>query len=312
MKLVARSCPVCGPQAEVELAHEANYDIEKLDSFAFASRKIPENMHFRLNKCCQCSIMFANPAPAESDLIGQYNEAAFDSSTEANLAARTYAKLLRKFLALAPARDAALDIGTGNGAFILELLALGFKRPYGIEPSKAPIAAADNLARGLIQHGAFEASLFEANSFDLVSCFQTLEHVYTPGKMLGEIMTILKPGGAVFFVDHDYTGILNRIMGLKSPIYDIEHMQLFNRKSMRRMLENAGYENVRMVAVWNAYPLKYWVRLGPIPKGLKGLILDGIDKVGLGNVRVALPVGNFAAFATKPSGVANGAGAIKD
>ncbi len=39
-------------------------------------------------------------------------------------------------------RDGALDIGTGDGAFLAELLRAGYTDVIGIEPSSAPIEAA--------------------------------------------------------------------------------------------------------------------------------------------------------------------------
>ena len=45
---VDRACPLCGSSDQSRVVAESNIDLQKLDSFAFASRKSPEHMHPRL------------------------------------------------------------------------------------------------------------------------------------------------------------------------------------------------------------------------------------------------------------------------
>jgi hypothetical protein len=54
MKMVNRSCPVCGSKDQSKVFAEADFDLNQLDSFAFASRKLPEYMHYRLISCPTC------------------------------------------------------------------------------------------------------------------------------------------------------------------------------------------------------------------------------------------------------------------
>src|SRR4051794_6475513 len=69
--------------------------------------------------------------------------------------AATYARELARLLDERTARHGALDIGTGDGALLRELLRLGFSDVAGVEPSAAPIRAADPAVRELIQAGVF-------------------------------------------------------------------------------------------------------------------------------------------------------------
>jgi Zn ribbon nucleic-acid-binding protein len=46
MKLVFRTCPICSSKDQSKVYAEENYDLYTLDSYAFASRKTPENMHY--------------------------------------------------------------------------------------------------------------------------------------------------------------------------------------------------------------------------------------------------------------------------
>src|SRR5262249_12036858 len=155
-----------------------------------------------------------------------YHEAAFDSQEEARHAATTYARFLPVIRARLKSFDGALDIGTGEGAFLRELLAAGFTSVSGVEPSAAPIASAGAQIRPLIVHDIFRPAAFAAASLSLVTCFQTLEHLIDPLKMAQAAFAVLKPGGAVFFVSHNRRALSAKLLGLKSPIFDIEHLQL--------------------------------------------------------------------------------------
>jgi hypothetical protein len=73
-------------------------------------------------------------------------------------------------------------------------------------------------------------------SLNLVTCFQTFEHLADPLAMCGDAFHLLKPGGAVLFVGHNRRAVSARILGRRSPIFDIEHLQLFSPASVRRMV----------------------------------------------------------------------------
>src|SRR5256714_4410323 len=98
LSMASRACPVCGSGAATVFA-EQRIDHAALDGFAFASRKQPEYMHYRLVACPVCDLLYASPAPGPETLAGAYVTAAYDSSEESRWAARTYRSLLRPVLA---------------------------------------------------------------------------------------------------------------------------------------------------------------------------------------------------------------------
>src|SRR3954447_4312898 len=122
LELTERVCPVCRTPQPGRLLAEANVDPEALGPLAFASRKPPELMHHRLLECPVCDTVYASPAPLGEGLERAYAEAAYDGAEESRWAARTYARLAQRVLAGVTAAGGALDIGTGDGAFLLELL----------------------------------------------------------------------------------------------------------------------------------------------------------------------------------------------
>jgi len=254
-------------------------------------------MHHRLLLCSKCDLLYANPIPSLEAIAGAYDDAAFDTGEEAHFAATTYAEVTKHVPV--PDKVGALDIGTGDGAFLEELVALGFSNVCGVEPSAAPIAAAREDIRPLIKHALFVPEDYPFARLSLITCFQTIEHLYEPLKICVDARPLLKTGGVLLVICHNRSSLVNRILGRKSPIFDVEHLQLFNKKSVRRLLEEAGYQDIQVAAIRNRYPLRYWMRLFPIPGGLKPRILAYLAKHRIGGISLSLPVGNMAVFGVK-------------
>lgn len=279
---------------------ESNIDPARLDEFAFASRKLPEYMHPRLRECGSCRILYGDPVLSLDSLTSGYQEAAFDSAPEAHYASQTYQRLIDRLQPQLPDRDAALDIGTGDGAFLERLLQSGFQRVQGIEPSAAPVAAAKPHIRELIQVGLFDPARFQPGSFSLITCFQVMEHVWDPLALCRDALHLLKPGGALVAVVHNRQAFSAKLLGRRSPIYDIEHLQLFCPHSSRRLFQQAGYARVQVAPIWNRYPLHYWIKLFPFPAALKQPLI-ALTRASFA-APLPLPAGNLAVCGFRPVG----------
>lgn len=298
----ARRCPVCdsGPDRATLFVDET-VDPTRITSFSFASRKEPEYMSHRMVRCLGCDLVYVDRPPRQDELAHAYHQAEYDSSEEANDAALAYIQAIAPTLARLPDHASALEIGTGTGVFLEHLQRAGFKRLEGVEPSSAAIASAPAHRRAWIRESIFVEEDFEPESFNLVCCFMTMEHVLDPGQIARSVMRLLRPGGAFVTVTHDHRSLVNCAMGKRSPIIDIEHMQLFSTPSARRLFEACGYHDVSVNAFSNRYALNYWMRLMPLPAPLKRAASATLSGLGLGALKVSLNVGNTITAGFKPS-----------
>lgn len=289
----SRSCPVCDTPAEAASVFvEENIDPSKLSGFSFASRKEPEYMCHRMVRCPVCDLVYVSDPPAQDELAVAYHEAAYDSSEEADDAAEAYIKAMRPLLGKLPQRLRALEIGAGTGVLLERLQAEGFAELVGVEPSKAAIAAAPDRRRDWLREGIFVESDFAPASFDLICCFMTMEHVQDPMATAQAARRLLRPGGAFVTVTHDYTSLVNRLLGRKSPIIDIEHMQIFSRASICELLARSGYGDISAHPFRNRYALRYWLRLAPLPGKLKESVRAFAATTGLDKLQLSINVGN--------------------
>jgi SAM-dependent methyltransferase len=289
-----RSCPVCHAEAnQASLLLEDNIDPARLSGFSFSSRKTPEFMCHRLVRCNVCDLVYANNPPGADVLAHAYHQADYDSSEEANDAATAYASAAQPAFAQLKQRQSALEIGTGTGVFLDWLKRESFASVVGVEPSIAAIRAAPEYRQAWIKEGIFQESDFAPASFDLVCCFMTLEHVRDPQLIAEAALRLLRPGGAFIAVTHDYRSLVNRLLGKRSPIIDIEHMQLFSSASVRRLFEGNGYQSVTVKAFVNRYQMSYWLRLVPLPAAIKSAVARLLTVTGLDKVKVGMNVGNL-------------------
>ena len=290
-----RACPLCGSRAEAHVV-EKSFDASRVGRLSFASRKPPELMHWRLVTCASCGLVYASPAPADDELLREYRDADFDAGGESHYAAETYARLVGRLTAHLPDRDGALDIGAGDGAFLDRLLDLGFSSVVGLEPSDAARRGALARVRDAIREEAFEAGMFGESSFSLVTCLQTVEHLPDPLAVCGEARRLLKAAGALLLVCHDRHAWSARLLGRRSPIYDIEHLQLFDRTTLRALLERSGFERVEVHGLVNRYPVRYWLRLARAPASL----VRALGSVA--SLPLSVPAGNLWAVGYRPCG----------
>ncbi len=294
-----RSCPVCNAStAGARPFIESTVDASLVNDFSFASRKVPEFMSFKLVECLTCETVYAAAAPPAAALAKAYHEANYDSREEAKLAADAYIEAMMTSLSTLR-KGRAMEIGAGTGVLLQRLKDVGFVETIGVEPSCAAIAAADPEIRDSLREGVFVEADFKPESFDLICCFQTLEHVPDPRELTASCKRLLRPNGLLAFVTHDYQAPINRLLGRRSPIIDIEHMQLFCRKSLTTLLENGGLKVVELTSFRNTYPLSYWLRLAPLPRLMKGALRAAGDRTRLSRLKVSVDVGNLLTIGRK-------------
>ena len=158
-------------------------------------------------------------------------------------------------------------MAASNGFFLEELKDRGFNQVIGFEPSVEARQAAHPSVRDSITTGFFEGrKSIPVTTLDLVCAFQTLDHLSDPRAMVQACFDVLSPGGLVYFVMHDVEALQARILRDKSPIIDIEHIYLFNRKTLGRLVTEAGFRVEALGDLKNSYPLAYWIDHVPLPR----------------------------------------------
>jgi SAM-dependent methyltransferase len=105
-----------------------------------------------------------------------------------------------------------LDVGCGAGWSTLLFAERGYDAT-GIDLNPAAFEPPSHSRLTLLEGSALSIPFPDA-SFDLVTAYQTLEHVPDPGQMLGEMLRVVRPGGVVCVVGPNLLGLAGYIRGI--------------------------------------------------------------------------------------------------
>jgi len=112
----------------------------------------------------------------------------------------------------ASVKNKVLDLAAGCGTFVLYGLLNGYD-VWGVEPEEwkreyfRKKVLASNYPAAFQNHivcGIGESLPFTSESFDLVTTYQTLEHVRDVKMCIREMLRVLKPGGILYIKSPDY------------------------------------------------------------------------------------------------------------
>ncbi len=134
-----------------------------------------------------------------------------------------------------------LDLAAGCGTFLLFGLKNGYD-VWGIEPESWKLEffrqklINSEYPPEFLKHmiiGKGESLPFEDNSFDLVTSYQTLEHVDSVSECLKEMIRVLKPGGFLYIKCPDYNSFFE-------PHYQLPFFPVMNRSVAEKYLKFMG------------------------------------------------------------------------
>jgi SAM-dependent methyltransferase len=228
--LVATRCPLCG--ADAPLLWDEPRDLEY---FMEAS--------YDFLRCSGCGLVFMDPMPTREELPGLYpsNYHNFDAPSgriPALLLDRYYAHQVRTCRKHLPPGGSVLEVGCAAGD-VLERLQGAGHRVTGIELSKEACDLAAQKGLDVFQGTLDE---FETDQrFDLVFMSHVIEHVIDPVATVAKIARLLQPGGVLYIETPNVRSLDARLWrqgwGL---IHYPRHLYLFDRTTIRRLLERGG------------------------------------------------------------------------
>lgn len=298
--MISTICAICGKKQKLTELYPETINFKKVDEVTFSARRTPDKMHYRLVKCSNCELIFSNPVLEPQKINKFYENSLFIYGDESKYLKKTYASYLEKALiGKSKTNLKLLDIGCGNGFFLDEVKKNGIKSLFGVEPSKPAVTNALPSVKKNIKLSVLKQNLFKAGFFDVICCFHTLDHVMDPNAFLKICYKLLKKGGIILFVVHNTDGLSVKLFGERSAIFDIEHIYLFNPKSLNDLFTKNGFTTTEIFDVKNKYPLSYWFRMVPFPKIFKSLVLWTLEKTNFGKIPISIKPGNIGIIARK-------------
>ncbi len=173
--------------------------------------KDSKNIEYKYHKCNECNTLFISSIPNEEQInesysneyYGNLKDEKFSNSVVVKTISFFSKKRAKKLSKLLPNRAKIMDFGCGNGRFLENLSKMGKNfELHGIEiNTKAALRAKSRLNNKAWIHTDSDLyTLFNANSFDAISCIHVFEHITEPVNILHEFAELIKPKGILLIV----------------------------------------------------------------------------------------------------------------
>ncbi|HWQ48423.1 MAG TPA: class I SAM-dependent methyltransferase [Methanosarcina sp.] len=207
---------------------------------------------FFYNKCPGCNMLYMSPRPTEEILAEFYanspnykyfNDFIFPASKEARRT-KIFIPRVEKVIYYCEKygvdRNKILEIGAAHGIFCEEMVINNaFSEVVGIEASDSLYEQASQMGFR-IYNGILEE--LEINErFNVVALFEVIEHIANPQKFLDKVFLLVEENGLLIMSFPNYDGFDIATLGTHSDSIDHEHLNYFNEKAIRLILENSGF-----------------------------------------------------------------------
>ena len=169
-------------------------------------------------------------------------------------------KILKSHL---KAGDSIMDLGCGNGATAAMLSENGFS-VTAVDPSVSGVLVAKETYPNVqfAERSAYDDLRSEFSEFDAVISLEVVEHCFWPRLFAQTVFSLVKPGGyAVISTPfHGYWKNLAMALAGKfdsrhSPLWDGGHIKFWSEKTLRTLLKEIGFNNIKFQKVGRFPPL---------------------------------------------------------
>jgi SAM-dependent methyltransferase len=211
--------------------------------------RAPDRFHGRrerylLVRCSGCSLVWLSNAPRAEEMHHHYTDSYHRLiSASGETSPHRWQGHTRKLMQFKQ-RGSLLDLGCSSGAF-LEFLKSESWQLYGIEMSADCARRAEARAGARVFVGDILDAPFPQESFDVITCFDVLEHLYEPLKVMTKVREWLKPGGVFYVQVPNIDSAEARVFG--SYWHGLElprHLFHYSPASLKFLAESAGLREV--------------------------------------------------------------------
>src|ERR1700685_3280758 len=194
--------------------------------------------------CAACSLVWLNDPPKPAEMHLHYTDAYHKLISAAGENSPVRWKARKAALAPYKQSGALLDLGCSSGSF-LESLKDGDWKLYGVEMSAEGAKTAEARSKAQVFVGDILDAPFPRESFDAITCFDVLEHVYEPRQVMARVGEWLKPGGIFYVLVPNVDSAEARVFGSYWPGLELpRHLFHYSPASLKFLAQSAGLQEV--------------------------------------------------------------------
>jgi 2-polyprenyl-3-methyl-5-hydroxy-6-metoxy-1,4-benzoquinol methylase len=219
---------------------------------------------FQMVRCTECGLYRQNPRLAWSSLKHYYTEN-YSSFPKLVQEHRSWLKRLdkrygpwKRLRAIERYQPGGrlLEVGCATGIFLEEVARSKNWEAVGIEPSPEPARHAKEMLNLPIHEGRFAEVDLPKNSFDVIALWNVLEHLEHPIQDMRYAHSLLKEGGLLVMAVPNLEGLESKVFQNYWAGWDLpRHTYLFPRQTLRRILNELGYNTLALKCISTSYHL---------------------------------------------------------
>jgi|CXWL01.1.fsa_nt_gi ubiquinone/menaquinone biosynthesis C-methylase UbiE len=216
---------------------------------------------FNLMRCENCDLIITSPRPVPGDMP-RYYEDWYSYGTVENVRREQAESESNRFIQSMRLKELektgplergmrVLDVGAGFGVQLRYFIDHRGIEATGIDFD--PTTTQHSLVKGEadLRTGDLLDAGLPADHFDVVTMYETLEHVYRPKATLVEALRVLKPGGRLVVEVPDFGSPWRSVLGKYwFPVMVPVHLHHFTKASLDRVARSAGLIPERHVGVF--------------------------------------------------------------
>ena len=251
-------CNLCG-SSEYEVIHkglkEENVDLTK--KYSSSSNVVGND---QIVRCKNCGLKYVNPRLSGEKIVIGYSEGSDELFiSQAKGRELTFKKSLRLIEKYSD-KGKILDIGTAGGSFLKVARDNGWI-VEGIEPNKWLCGwGLKNYGIKIRQGTLFDKkNKFKSEEFDVITLWDVLEHVTNPKETLQECNRITKKNGLLVVNYPDIGSFVAKSMGKRWVFLLSVHLFYFDRKTIKKILNETGFEVIKIKKHFQTLSLGYLV-----------------------------------------------------
>lgn len=252
-------CNICGSDSYT-IIYEGDKTIPDYQGFGAATDVMGND---QIVQCDACGLVYINPRlDPEFILEGYSNMKDERYPLEAKGRITTFQKSMKRIEKLHPGPGRLLDIGAAAGFFVKVAHDAGWDA-HGVEPNKHLARWAKEELGVSVSQGELLSARLPFDQFDVITFWDVLEHVADPRAHLVKANELLKDGGILIVNYPDWDSWVAQAFKKKWWFILSTHLFYFTPKTIRRILEDTGFEIMEISPHFQLLRYKYLVeRLG--------------------------------------------------
>lgn len=205
----------------------------------------PDRLHgrremYRLVRCPHCTLVWLSSPPKPTDMHVHYTDAYHRLISAGGKDAPERWPFRKVTIEQFKRGGSLLDLGCSSGSF-LQFMRDDSWKLYGVEMSAQEARVAERNSGAKVFVGTVADATFEPNSFDVITCFDVLEHLYEPRTVMTKVAEWLKPGGIFYVLVPNIDSAEKRIFqsywhGLEMP----RHLFHYTPRSLTFLAQSVG------------------------------------------------------------------------